>query len=243
MSNTDKIDEVVYNQVIISKNQKNILVNQKIILFFLNSNNYILILFNIFQLILDLTFINLIVDKVSYLADIKIQLDKIDFWLNKNIFDFENICKDQETIYTHIDLIFDNLTHNIKLLIHVTETNKISNQLLTLDSYIKDIKQFNIIIKNHAIIKEYITSVRAILSKSIVSFEKARFMWYNYNVSIQKTNTIITTENKKRKLEVLNVDQVFLDDTDQVDLDDIDEVNLDDNNDNKFYLSSESKAK
>jgi hypothetical protein len=65
------------------------------------------------------------------------------------------------------------------------------------------IVKFNIILNNDAIIKEYIISIREILKKCIMYIEKARVMYYNYKVKI---NTNITTENKKRKPELLNID-------------------------------------
>jgi hypothetical protein len=210
----DRTDQVVINFGIISNNLNNILAYQNLILTFLSSDNYIKSLGNIFQLILDLTFLNFNTNIISYLSNVEKHLLVIDLWLKKSIFNFENICEGEVTIDTYINLTFDNLTENINWLIHETKTNIISNKLLAFENYIKAIEQFNIILKNHAIIKEYIISVRVILNKSTVYIKNASNMWYNYNVYIQKTkntitdntntntNTNIKTENKKRKLEL-----------------------------------------
>ena len=215
MSNT-LINKVEDNLVIISNNLKNTLAYQNLIVTFLKSDNYIQSLVNIFQLILDLTFLNLNANVVYYLSNIEQHLLVIDIWLNKSLFNLENISKGEVTIGTYIDLTFNNLTENINRLIHETKTktNIISNQLLTFDNYIKAIAQFNTILKNHAITKEYITSVRVILSKSIVYIEKARFLWYNYNVCIQKAkvnisdNTNTITENTNTITENTNTNTI-----------------------------------
>jgi hypothetical protein len=186
---TCETNEVVNNLVIISNNQINML------LFLKKINQDLIALF--FSEIL---------------------FTKIDFQINQSLLDFENICKDQDDIYKHICSIFDKLTNNIKLLIHVQETNKAF--MLILENNIKAILYFNIILKNDAIIKEYISSIREILSNCIMSIENARFKYYK--MCIQKANTNTTTDtnninnNKKRK--------------------------LDDNNDNEFWLSLAAEA-
>ena len=202
MSNTDKttieIDKIKHNIGIILNNQKKML-------FFLNSNHYILILANIFQIILTFKTINGNQDFiVLFLSQVEMQITTIDFLINKSLLDLENISKDQDIIYTNIDSIFNNLTQNIKLL-NIELLNIESNQISTLDSYMEAIVKFNIILNNDAIIKEYIISIREILKRCIMYIEKARVMYYNYKVKIN-TNTNIITENKKRKPELLNID-------------------------------------
>jgi len=207
MSNTDKttieIDKIKHNIGIILNNQKKML-------FFLNSNHYILILANIFQIILTFKTINGNQDFiVLFLSQVEMQITTIDFLINKSLLDLENISKDQDIIYTNIDSIFNNLTQNIKLLnielLNIELLNIESNQISTLDSYMEAIVKFNIILNNDAIIKEYIISIREILKRCIMYIEKARVMYYNYKVKIN-TNTNIITENKKRKPELLNID-------------------------------------
>jgi len=205
MSNTDKTTNEIEK---IKHNIGIILNNQKKMLFFLNSNHYILILANIFQIILTFKTINVNQDFiVLLLSQVEMQITTIDFWINKSLLDLENISKDQDIIYTNIDSIFNNLTQNIKLLniklLNIELLNIESNQISTLDSYMEAIVKFNIILNNDAIIKEYIISIREILKKCIMYIEKARVMYYNYKVKI---NTNITTENKKRKPELLNID-------------------------------------
>ena len=199
MSNIDKtIDEIDK----IKHNIDIILNNQKKMLFFLKSYHYILILAQIFKLKISLMNLNENQDFiVLFLSRVEMELITINLYIDKSLLDLENIVKDQEIIYKHIDSIFNNLSQNIKLL-------KIeSNQISTLDSYMEAIVNFNIILNNDAIIKEYIISIREILKKCIMYIEKVRVMWYNYKVKINtntntntNTITITTTENKKRKL-------------------------------------------
>ena len=197
MSNTDKtIDEIKHNIDIILNNQKKML-------FFLKSYHYILILSRIFNLKISLMNLNENQNCiVLFLSQVEMELITINLCIDKSLLDLENIVKDQEIIYKHIDSIFNNLTQNIKLLIHIEKT-KIS----TLDSYIEAIVKFNIILNNDAIIKEYIISIREILKNSIIYIENVKVMWYNYKVKINKnTNTITTTENRKRKLNFSDLD-------------------------------------
>ena len=207
MSNIDKtIDEIDK----IKHNIDIILNNQKKMLFFLKSYHYILILAQIFKLKISLMNLNENQDFiVLFLSQVEMELITINLYIDKSLIDLENIVKDQEIIYKHIDSIFNNLTQNIKLLniklLNIELLNIESNQISTLDSYMEAIVNFNIILNNDAIIKEYIISIREILKKCIMYIEKVRVMWYNYKVKINtntntNTITITTTENKKRKL-------------------------------------------
>jgi len=243
MSNTDKttneIDKIKHNIATINNNQTKML-------FFLKSNHYIQILANIFQIILTFKTINVNQDFiVLFLSQVEMQITTIDFWINKSLLDLENISKDQDIIYTNIDSNFKNLTQNIKLLnielLNIELSNIESNQISTLDSYMKAIVKFNIILNNDAIIKEYIISIREILKKCIMYIEKARVMWYNYKFKINTNTIITTTENKKRKSELLDIDiDVDVSVSVSVSVDDQD-INKDDN-EKKFLFSLASEC-
>jgi hypothetical protein len=241
MSNIDKtIDEIDK----IKHNIDIILNNQKKMLFFLKSYHYILILAQIFKLKISLMNLNENQDFiVLFLSQVEMELITINLYIDKSLLDLENIVKDQEIIYKHIDSIFNNLTQNIKLLnielLNIELSNIESNQISTLDSYMKAIVKFNIILNNDAIIKEYIISIREILKKCIMYIEKARVMWYNYKFKINTNTIITTTENKKRKSELLDID-IDVDVSVSVSVDDQD-INKDDN-EKKFLFSLASEC-